>query len=775
MHPLKRRYEPVMLDRYPTKAMVDESKRRKPFPDYVPMFAFPNDVSVVSSDERPKATWHGFAMTNGDGSQLHGICVTIWLPLNHSASEELERQCKLWREANMSEEERELASSLGERLATERARLSRLLAELPTIPQGSDERDALDDEISAVEEKITLMTDLLRPVRHGAASKIDGLTDGETGFWIPRVYGILGRDGAMTSFWKEWLKAVVVPMTDGGVLRVPPSSPKVGTWQPLERYVVNLCVEAPSPMASLTQIELAVRDLRLYARKEAANEIPGSRNCDLYALFRALTLPNIITLFEHVLGEGRIILLSSHGSMLHLVSAAIKSLLWPMQWSGVFIPILPARLITALEAPCPYIVGVERRYEALELPDDEFVLVDLDQNTVESTFQPTPLPRQIRRKLQALLQAAAPHHNRYGVPVGPPPYAVELFPHDAFSSENPQIFNPIAERSTLATLVGMNSATFSESLNMGPPQTRMSVYNAFLGMRKNSSRESDRPSTTTSRASNSSSTRSPPSPGTSPLSSSFSSTTPVSRNDSGFGLQASLREKRSGHFDMGARRSSSFGFDRMNTLRRPSQPTMQTTPQPFVSHHSSMSTSTLPNSGNYAPSVYAPSTIAASTIMPSTLYQPVRDTETNKWVEGHCLVRRPQELKTYCTICDEKCDEAVYRCTGCAVCVHARCASAVSVVCPVAFRTDQVRAAFVRSFASLFYTYRRYMLPASGERRKAGLVYHFNMDNFLKSVPSENAEYMHMLRETQGMLFCPIMLELATDYSPSFQRIHPRA
>lgn len=77
---------------------------------------------------------------------------------------------------------------------------------------------------------------------------------------------------------------------------------------------------------------------------------------------------------------------------------------------------------------------------------------------------------------------------------------------------------------------------------------------------------------------------------------------------------------------------------------------------------------------------------------------------------------------------------------------------AVSLVCPVAFHADQIRAAFLRSFASLFYTYRRYMLPASGERRKAGMVYHFNMDNFLKNVPSENAGYMHMLRETQGVL-----------------------
>ncbi|KAI7515227.1 DENN-domain-containing protein, partial [Hortaea werneckii] len=189
MHPLKRHYEPVLLDRYPTKTMVDESKRRNPFPDYVPMFAFPNDVNVVSSDERPRSSWHGFAMTAGDNSKLYGVCVTLWVPLNQAASENLEQQCEEWRKANMSDEERELASSLGERLSAERAKLSRLLAELPTMQSGSEDREKLEDEISTVEEKIGLMTDLLRPVRHGAASKIDGLTEGDTGFWIPRAYG----------------------------------------------------------------------------------------------------------------------------------------------------------------------------------------------------------------------------------------------------------------------------------------------------------------------------------------------------------------------------------------------------------------------------------------------------------------------------------------------------------------------------------------------------------------------------------------------------------
>ena len=278
MHPLKKPFEPVLLDRYPPRDMVEETKRRGTFPDYVPMFAFPNDVNVVSADERPRATWHGFAMTASDGSKLHAICITVWMPLNPTASAALEKKCDEWRRNNMTDEERELASSLGERLVIERAKLSRLLARLPTVASGSAEREVLDDDISAVEEKIGLMTDLLRPVRHGAASKIEGLTDGETGLWIPRAYGILGRDPTMTAFWKEWLKAVVVPMTNGGILRVPPSSPKVGMWQPLERYVVNLCAEALSPISSKTQVEMQIRELRLFARKEAINELPGSRS-----------------------------------------------------------------------------------------------------------------------------------------------------------------------------------------------------------------------------------------------------------------------------------------------------------------------------------------------------------------------------------------------------------------------------------------------------------------------------------------------------------------
>ena len=534
-------------------------------------------------------------------------------------------------------------------------------------------------------------------------------------------------------------------MTDGGVMRVPPSSPKVGRWQPLERYVVNLCTEAMSPISSKTQVELAVRELRLFARKEAANELPGSRSTDLYALFRALTIPNIVALLEFALSESRIILLSSHTSMLHLASKALASLLYPLKWASIFIPVLPARLLSALEAPCPYIVGIERRYERIELPDDDYVLVDLDQDIIEATSAPISLPKQQRRKLVSLLQLAAPHHNRCGVPVGPPPYAIETFPYDAFSSENEAIFTQNAPPSVLAKYVSQNSTTFGEPDPKG--SKRPLVFNAFL-QSKNDHTRVERPSTSRS------SKASPP-PSVSPVSGNFPPlpTTPVSRNDSGFALTATLKEKRSGHFDGSSRRSSSFGVDSQPTLRRPSNP--------FVNgHSSSLSTSAVSMDSKsvygYAPSTYAASTLAASTIMPSMLMQPVRNTDTTVWVEGHCLVWQANDSTSICSICEEKSEgDGIYKCSSCTTVSHGRCLGQVSLVCPAAFHADRVRAAFVRCFASLFYTYRKYLGRPTREQKSSGQLYGFNMDGFLKSLPYEQHEYIVMLKQTQGKIHPP--------------------
>ena len=747
MHPLKRRFEPVLLDRYPPKDATDEIARRGRFPDYVPMFAFPNDIQIVSSDDRPRSTWHGFTMTSEDGSKIYGVTVIIWTALSVEVAEQVEKRCERWRQSHMSNEERELAASLGVRLAGERTHLSQLLARLPQIPSGSSARDALEDEISTVEEKISLMTEMLRPLRHGAASKIDGLTTGESGLWTPRAYGILGRDATRMAFWKEWLRAVVVPMTDGAILRVPPTSPRVGRWQPLERYVVNLCVEAMSPLGSTTQVEIGVRELRLYSRMEAANEIPGSRCIDIYSLFRCLSLENLATLFEYAMSESRIIFLSSHTGMLHLACHAIASLLYPLKWSSIFIPVLPARLLSALDAPCPYIVGVERRYERIDLPDDDYVLVDLDRDTVDATSQPNRLPRQQRRKLMSLLQIAAPAKLKYGVATGPPPYAMESYPYDAFSSENHTIFAPAPKGSNLGRLVAQNSAAFGET--EAERAICVPIFNAFVQAKADNGK-ADRPGTSRS-------TRTSPPSSVSPISMNFPPmpSTPVSRNDSGFAMSATLREKRSGHFDEKSRRSSSFGVTSPAShgpLHRPSLP--------FLNGHSAStsisaisidSQSSFGAATGYAPSTYAQSTLAASTIMPNLMIQPVRNTETTVWVEGHCFEWEEEVTPSVCSVCDDRAEQdGMYKCDGCGSRAHGRCLGFVSLVCPRAFDADSVRAAFVRCLASLLYMYRKYLGRPSREQKTNGQLYAFDMDGFVKSLPYEQHEYAAMMRDTQG-------------------------
>ncbi|KAL6914181.1 hypothetical protein ACHAPO_008793 [Fusarium lateritium] len=751
MHPLKRRFEPVLLDRYPPQEAGDEISRRGRFPDYVPMFAFPNDIQIVSSDDRPRSTWHGFTMTSDDNSKLYGITIIIWIALNADVAEDVEKKCEEWRQSHMSEEERELAASLGVRLAGERTHLSQLLAKLPTIPSGSPARERLEDEISTVEEKITLMTDMLRPLRHGAASKIEGLTAGESGLWAPRAYGILGRDAGNMSFWKEWLKAIVTPMTDGSVLRIPPSSPRVGRWQPLERYVVNLCTEAFNPLGSKTQVELGVRELRLYARKEADNETPGSRTIDIYALFRCLSLENIVALFEYAMSESRIIFLSSHTSMLHLACHALANLLYPLKWSSIFIPVLPARLLSALEAPCPYIVGIERRYDNIELPEDDYVLVDLDKDTIDATSQPVRLPRQARRKLMSLLQVAAPHKLRYGVATGPPPYAMESFPYDAFSTENGTLFRSATPKSTLGKWVSQSSSGFGEP---DPPnEIQPPIFNAFASAHVENGK-SDRPSTSKSGKTSPQSSVSPVSINFPPMPS-----TPVSRSDSGFALASTLREKRSGHFgEEKMRRSSSFGIDKHPPFQKPGMPFLN-------GHQANLSISAISvesqnsvigganggyGGGGYAPSTYAQSTLAASTIMPSMQIQPVRNTETTVWVEGHCFNYMPKDNTSMCTICNDLAEgDGVYRCTGCKIVSHGRCLGFCSLICPEAFHADRVRAAFVRCLASLLYTYRKYLGRPSKQQKANGQLYAFDMDGFIKSLPHDQHDYAAMMRETQ--------------------------
>ena len=82
---------------------------------------------------------------------------------------------------------------------------------------------------------------------------------------------------------------------------------------------------------------------------------------------------------------------------------------------------------------------------------------------------------------------------------------------------------------------------------------------------------------------------------------------------------------------------------------------------------------------------------------------------------------------------------------------HAGCAQhSLSLVCPEAFHPEQIMAAFVRTFASLFYTYRRFMIPSTHAQKSTGQQFNFNMEAFVGSLLTEHGSYITTLRETQA-------------------------
>jgi hypothetical protein len=79
---------------------------------------------------------------------------------------------------------------------------------------------------------------------------------------------------------------------------------------------------------------------------------------NLTEYLNAFDARNMCRIFAALLNERRILITSSRISRLTGCVQAANSLIYPMQWQHIFIPILPKNLIDYLNAPMPYLIGV---------------------------------------------------------------------------------------------------------------------------------------------------------------------------------------------------------------------------------------------------------------------------------------------------------------------------------------------------------------------------------------------------------------------------------
>lgn len=124
--------------------------------------------------------------------------------------------------------------------------------------------------------------------------------------------------------------------------------------------------------------------------------IPENRNLSEY--YNAVGVDTMLAVFAAMLHERRIMITSRKLYRLTACVQAANSLIYPMSWQHLFIPVLPKHLIDYLSAPMPYLVGVPIPLFKRVRPDEigEVVVVDVDTNAIISPFDDVAsLPQEV--------------------------------------------------------------------------------------------------------------------------------------------------------------------------------------------------------------------------------------------------------------------------------------------------------------------------------------------------------------------------------------------
>ncbi|KAI9019384.1 AEX-3 domain-containing protein [Phycomyces nitens] len=458
---LEIKYIPNVLSRYPKQ---DYSVNEQ-FPAYVAMFCFPKDISLHYGKDPPAEQTHSFAMTDENGRSIYGTCVVFYEPLSSKLYNPVNKAIQEWIQANMSASTIEYAQHLQGKISEEQHQLEEhgailaTLATLTTTPEIQAEREILEEKVRTSQENLALYSELLVPVRMGICEAKQ--------IWVPKCVGVLGGMPWMDLL-GDWIRILVDAVV--GVRGHKHENSAIN----IESAVFNLIREVPLPSPGRFETRLTINHRSLFFSRPAINQVPVLKNFSLFPLFRTLSPHLVLVVIETLLSEGKVLFLSKCAGMLSLAAESFRYLLFPFYWQFVFIPVLPEKLLTCLQAPVPYIIGYQGEMDALEeyLPDD-VCIVNLDANTMHQSQPPMPLPTRARRKLQSSLEQYAPLHTRFKVPYGVPLSILETFPNGRLllncgRSKTQDVFVSPAQRRDSESSDGYSLMSHPASTNSKP-------------------------------------------------------------------------------------------------------------------------------------------------------------------------------------------------------------------------------------------------------------------------------------------------------------------
>ncbi|KAG8370845.1 hypothetical protein BUALT_Bualt13G0025700 [Buddleja alternifolia] len=182
-------------------------------------------------------------------------------------------------------------------------------------------------------------------------------------------------------------------------------------FQPLEHLQA---IEFRRP--SICALELCDKflDLKLNDSKEASQvklKLATAEEAVSLALWttaticRVLSLESVLALITGVLLEKQVIVLCPNLGILSAVVLSLIPLILPFEWQSLFLPILPGKMLDFLDAPVPFIVGIQHKRVDLKMKTSNLVQVNVFKDQVKGCNLPV-LPQR-----KELISELAPIHS----------------------------------------------------------------------------------------------------------------------------------------------------------------------------------------------------------------------------------------------------------------------------------------------------------------------------------------------------------------------------
>uniref|UniRef100_A0AAQ4R2Y9 DENN domain containing 5B n=1 Tax=Gasterosteus aculeatus aculeatus TaxID=481459 RepID=A0AAQ4R2Y9_GASAC len=355
--PIGRSFKSKVLVHYP------ESADRNPFNrDAVNMLCMPRGLSFRTRTDKLDPQFHSFAMSFDDGARSYGFVHTFYEEVTSAQIiTAMQVLCQ------MHHVEHHSASSASSPSSSSSSASSPSTSSMDSLVSSLDESDA----------------ESLASACLGCAGSFDPARDT---LYVSKALCLLTPLPFLQAA-REFLSQLHQAVTSH---TAPPL--------PLEGYIHNIIYEGPIVCQRPGPGELSLAE---YPLGEA---------------FSLLGVDNMVQLLTCALLETQVLLCSRDYQRLMTVAEGITTLLFPFQWQHIYLPIVSAPLHHLLDAPVPFLIGIQRRdgtqRSALHLPHEaNLCFVDIDSGCVEAPEDLPVFPDQVD-----LIQELSEVLLRFGLP-----------------------------------------------------------------------------------------------------------------------------------------------------------------------------------------------------------------------------------------------------------------------------------------------------------------------------------------------------------------------